>query len=314
MPLPLLITVGSLFLLWVLMNLKTSRPDGKLIGKLHPYRHMMPYLMRTRNESVVYFDTFIDAGKLLAYLEAAKPRLGVDVTHCVVGALARALAENPKMNQFVVGRRIYQRNDRVVAFSMKRKQKDREAKLAVVRMVVPGGQTFPGLCKAINDKIDVERSGKKTYTDKELSLFGGLPRPLLAAGVRLFRWLDYHNLLPGSFMANDPMYVSCVVANLGSLGMGAAFHHLYEWGNAPLFMMVGQIEDRPVVEGGQLAVRKILHVRWSYDERIDDGLNARFGIDSVKRCLEDPFTLLGGVKEDGSDVLPLDAPAPKTAA
>jgi hypothetical protein len=305
-----------LFVAWVLMNLKTSRPDGTLIGRLHPYRKMMFYLMQGRNESIVYFDNHVRAEKLLAYLARAREKFPVDITHCLVGAAAVGLAEVPRMNQFVMGRRLYQRNQRVVSFSMKRKQKDREAKLSVARMVVAPGETFPELCQRINGRINVERSGEKTYTDKELDFFGPVPRPVLNAGIRIVRWLDYHNLLPGSFIHGDPMYVSMFIANLGSLGMGAAYHHLYEWGNCPLFMMVGQIEDRPVVEDGQLGVGKVLHLRWSYDERIDDGLNARFGMDSVKKVLEDPFTYLGGVGPDGGDgpAPPLDGSVPAAPA
>jgi hypothetical protein len=311
---PTLIVCGGLLLLWVLINLKTSRPDGTLIGKIHPYRRMLPFLMKTRNESVVYFESAIDAERLIPYLEEMKRRHPIDLTHCVVAAINRGLAENPRMNQFCVGRRLYQRKERVIAFSMLRKKKDREARMAVVRMVMPDGETFPSLIKRMEEKIGVERSDKQTYTDKELSFFLTLPRPILSAGVRVFRWLDYHNLLPGGFISGDPMYVSVVLANLGSLGMGAGFHHLYEWGNCPLFLMVGKIEERAVVEDGKVVVKKILPVRFTYDERIDDGLNARFGIDSVKRCLEDPARYLGGLAEDGSDSIPLDQPVVEKTA
>ena len=64
------------------------------------------------------------------------------------------------------------------------------------------------------------------------------------------------------------------------------------------------------VEAGQVVVRPTLHIRWSYDERIDDGLNARFGIDSALRALEHPFEYFGCIAEDGSDRHPLGAAAP----
>ena len=75
--------------------------------------------------------------------------------------------------------------------------------------------------------------------------------------------------------------------------MGSGFHHLYEWGTCPIFMTVGKIEDRPVVREGVLTHRPLLHIRFSYDERIDDGLSARHAIDAVKRVLEDPSTFFG---------------------
>ena len=78
-----------------------------------------------------------------------------------------------------------------------------------------------------------------------------------------------------------------------------------------MFMMTGKIEDRPAVVDGQVVVRKTLHIRWSYDERIDDGLNARFGINAVHRALENPFEYFGCLAHDGSDRRPLDAGAPE---
>ena len=51
----------------------------------------------------------------------------------------------------------------------------------------------------------------------------------------MVRWLDSVNLLPGSFIHPDPMYASMFIANLGSVKLESAFHHLYEYGNIPLF-------------------------------------------------------------------------------
>jgi hypothetical protein len=313
MTLAILIACGALLALCIAVNLKTSRSDGTLVRDLHPYRRIMPYIMQGRNESMVYFDDCVRAERLLEYVARARQRFPLDVSHCLVGAAARALAVTPALNRFVSGRRLYQRNQRVISFSMKRKALDRAAKLAVVKLAVPPGQTFAELCQRIDREIEVERSGAKTYTDRELSLFTRMPRPLLDLGVRLLRWLDFHNLLPAGFIRGDGMYASLFVANLGSLGMGAAYHHLYEWGNCPVFLMVGKVEERALVEEGKLVIGKVLPLRYSYDERIEDGLNARHGMEAVRAALEDPFTWLGCVAEDGSDARPLDAPPPAAA-
>ncbi len=51
----------------------------------------------------------------------------------------------------------------------------------------------------------------------------------------------------------------------------------------------------------------MLHIRFTYDERIDDGLNARFGIESVRRVLANPARYFGCIRDDGSDAFPLGA-------
>ena len=300
-----LIGAGVVFVIWVLLNMKTSRADGVYLKATHKFRKMMPYLMRGRNESVVYFDSYVNAEPLLEYLQhpASKAR-GVDLTHAVVAASAIGQLENPQMNRFVAGRRLYQRKGVFITFSMKRKKLDRAAKVAISKLEATAEDTFDSFASRMGGNIKEERSDKKTYTDKELDLFLLFPRPVLRFFVALVRTLDYYNLLPNAFIKGDAMYTSMVVANLGSLNMGAGYHHLYEWGTCPLFLMVGKIEERPVVENGEVVVRKMLHLRYSFDERIDDGLNARFGIDSVARVLADPYKNLGCLAEDGSDYRP----------
>lgn len=296
---PALLAFSALFLLFILINCKTSRSDGTLVPGVHPYRVMLGHITPKRNEAIVYFDCYVRAEKLLAYIAEAKKHTEVDVTHCLVGAVSQALVENPRMNRFVAGRRLYQRRERQVTFSAKRKRLDREAKLAAIKINLgpdaESSETFKALCARINSQIGEERSERPTYLDRELGLLTSIPRPILLRGVQLFFWLDHHNLLPKSFIDNDAMFTSVFIANLGSLGMDPGYHHLYEWGNCPVFITAGRIAERPAVVDGQLVVEKSLHLRFSYDERIDDGLNARFGIDAIKRILEDPFTHLGSL-------------------
>lgn len=289
------VAAAVLLACWLLINCKTSRSDGTLIPSVHPYRVMLGHITPRRNEAIVYFDSYVRADRLLAYVAAAKGKLDVDITHCLIAAVGTALKENPRMNRFVAGRRLYQRRARTVTFSAKRKRLDREAKLAAVKITLKDGDDFAALCRSVNRSIGEERSDRPTYLDRELGLLTKVPRALLIRGVNLCFWLDHHNLLPASFIDNDAMFTSVFIANLGSLDMDPGYHHLYEWGNCPVFLTAGRITDRPAVDGDRVIVQKTLHLRWSYDERIDDGLNARFGIDAVKRILEDPFTHLGNL-------------------
>jgi hypothetical protein len=287
-----------------LVQLKTSRSDGDLV-QIHPFRRMMFYIMPGRNESVVYFDRAVRAEKLEAYLAQAREAFGANMTHTLTAAVGIGLGENPKMNHFVVGRRLYARKGRWVTFSMKRQKLNKQAKLSAVKLEMKDGETFRELVERINQQVNVERSGERTDADKEFDLLNLLPRFGLNGAASLLRTLDYYNILPAFFIKGDGMYTSAFIANLGSVGMGAGYHHLYEYGTCPLFIMVGQVEERPVVEDGKVVVGRVLPIRFSYDERIADGLTARFGIESVARVLEDPFHWLGCVKPDGSDTRPM---------
>ncbi len=286
--------------LWLLLEFKTSRPDGTLIS-VPPYRRIMQYLMPTRNESVVYFDAEFDATKLNAWLEQVKVTCGSGITHATVAALGIGLSAAPHMNRFVEGRRLYQRKGRWFTFSMLRTRLHHQAKIGTVKREFLDGESFNEWCDRVNGGITEERSGKKTSGDKELDLFNLLPRPLLVVAAKLISLANYYNLLPGFFIKDDPMHTSMFVANLGSLNMGAGYHHLFEYGNCPLFIMFGKTELAPMVVNGEVVVRPRMPIRFSFDERIDHGLGARFGIEAVLRVLRDPERFFGCTKADMSD-------------
>ncbi|MCO4773952.1 MAG: 2-oxo acid dehydrogenase subunit E2 [Deltaproteobacteria bacterium] len=302
--------VGGVVTLLLLLEAKRGRHDGQLVRRPHPYRRLMMYVMPSRNESIVYFESKVRAEALEAWLPAAREAWGAGPTHAIVAALAVSLSKNPKMNRFVSGRRMYRRNDRVLTFSMKRTKLDATSQLAMVRYTVQPGETFGGFCKAIDAKVHRNRSGETTSTDKEYAFFDVVPRFLLRPGQYVIRILDYYNILPRMFIDGDGMYCSCFIANLGSLGMDAPTHHLYEWGNCPLFLGVGATREEPIVEDGAVGVGRVMTLRWSYDERIADGLTARAGIDDMVAVLEDPARWLGDPTASGDGASLESAPSP----
>ena len=302
-----MIAVLVLLLVWVLLTLKTSRSDGQLVKQLHPYRKMLFHIMPSKTESVVFYEETLRAETLLAYTEKSRALFQADLNHLLVAATGVALRENPEMNRFIRGCRLYQRSGVWLTFSMKRKKLEKESRVAAVKLEIDGTENFEELSKRINGLVDIERSSALTYADRELGFFAKVPRPILRGCVGLFSFLDYFNLLPGSFIEKDGLYTSAFIANLGSLGMKAGYHHLFEWGNCPVFITLGEIEERAVIEEGAVVVGKVLPIRITYDERIDDGLTAKGAVASLKRILSEPQLHLGCIAEDGSDRFALGA-------
>jgi hypothetical protein len=137
------------------------------------------------------------------------------------------------------------------------------------------------------------RSGRETATEREIRAFLRVPAPMLRLGVRLVRRLDAWGLLPGSFLAGDPLYASVFVANLGSVGLEAAYHHLYEYGTIPIFVTVGRLHRAPVVlEDGSVTSRERVTLRYTYDERVEDGFYAARALEFLHGLLEEPARLV----------------------
>ena len=75
------------------------------------------------------------------------------------------------------------------------------------------------------------------------------------------------------------------MANLGSVGMDAGYHHFWEYGTCPMFAMMGKIRER---HDGV----KVMTCRYTYDERIEDGLYAGITLDGIKERVENPEKLI----------------------
>ena len=284
--------------LMVLLEFKTSRPDGQLVRSIHPYRQLMPFVMKGRNESAFYYEADVPAEPILDYIDRGKKDHGFSFVHCSVAALGATLAKHPRLNQFISGRRLYRRNGGYLTFSMKRKKLDNTSKIAVVKMRLSPEETFREFCERVDAKITVERSNTETQADKEYKVYRSLPRPLLNLGVWLWKTLDYYNLLPGFLMESDGMYTSVFVANLGSFKSEGGWHHLYEWGNCPIFIVLGMTRERVVLEGGVPVSRKFIPIRITLDERIDDGMTAQAGVETFRRIMSNPDRYLGSLAPD----------------
>lgn len=269
------------------------RRDGTL-ARVAPYRRIMPFLMRGKGESVVLFEQQLDMSRAQPWLETWNHRTGQHATafHLVLYAIGRVLHERPHLNRFVSGRRIYDRRGVFMTFAAKKAMHD-DAPLATVRREFPAGESFAEMVAALNTDIQVAKSDAISKVDKELGFFLRLPVVVLAAAVGLLRWLDNVGLAPRALIGDDPMYTSAFIANLGSLKIDAAYHHLYEYGNCPLFCTVGRLAPAPIVIDGAVEVRPSLLLRYTYDERIEDGFYAASAISRVRSWIEDPASWIG---------------------
>ncbi|MGE0713771.1 MAG: 2-oxo acid dehydrogenase subunit E2 [Planctomycetota bacterium] len=266
------------------------RPDGKL-AETAPYRRFMPLLMPGRNESAVSFELTLDLSRaepFLAELNAERPDRRATLFHLVMWGLVRTLHERPHLNRFVAGGRIWDRDGIWLSFAAKQQRLAEDAPLVVLKRCFDPAASLREVIEALHGAVEVGRSGARTQSDRELDALLALP----GCGARLALWLgrllDGWGLLPRAMLEADPFYASVFVANLGSLNLDAATHHLYEWGTVPIFCTIGRVQDAVVPVGGVPAVRRQGVLRFSYDERIEDGLYAGRALARLKELLEDP--------------------------
>jgi len=264
------------------------RADSTLVRDISTTRRFMPYLSTRRNSSLVYYTTEIEVGPALRFLEEQnrdRPKeRQVTLFHLYLRSVAAALYERPAVNRFVAGGKIWQREDVFITLSAKEQLVD-GAPVVTIKRHFRSDEGLLQMVDSLRDQLAARRSGRLSQADKEVNVVAFLPGFLVRAGLALLRMADYLGLLPASMIESDPMFSSIFVANLGSVGLDAGYHHLWEYGTCSLFAVLGRIHERP--DGGA-SVR----VKYSYDERIADGMYAAITLASVKERLEKPQSLL----------------------
>jgi hypothetical protein len=269
------------------------RHDGDPVPGLPASRRIMPIIMRGRSESIVLHDSVFGIAEARAWLKdynRAHPRRAT-LFHLLAYGCAAALHQRPALNRFVSGGRIYQRRGVHLAFVAKREMSD-TGEMATVKIEVAPTESFPQFVENITAAIEGARGAPRAI-DREETFFASLPVPILRAAFRLILALDDWNLLPRWFTRDDPMFVSLFLANLGSAGISDAYHHLYEYGNCSLFGAMSAPQRMTFVEGDAVVVREALRVRWSFDERINDGFYSARSLRIAQSILEDPARHLG---------------------
>jgi hypothetical protein len=269
------------------------RSDGVPVAGLPAVRRLMPYLMTSKAESVVLHDAVYDLSRARPWLKAynrAHPDRAT-LFHLFAYGCARALHVRPDLNRFVAGGRIYQRNEVSFAFVAKEEMSD-VAPLVTVKVVVPPDDPFPEFVRRMTAAVARGRGGSRGI-DREVALVARLPGPVIRLGVWLARTLDAWNLLPTLFTRDDPMFSSVFLANLGSAGLSNAFHHLYEYGTTAMFGTLSAPTRMPFVEGDAVVVHDGVGVRFTFDERINDGFYAARSLAIARHVVEDPERWLG---------------------
>jgi hypothetical protein len=269
------------------------RPDGDLVRDEVPARLIMPYIMRRRNESLVFHEsTYRIAaarGWLRAYNRAHRPR--ATLFHLLTYACAVVIQARPRLNRFVSGGRIYQRRGVSISFVAKKEFTDEGAE-ATVKVPFTPDLPFRAFSGRISGLVDEAREIERRV-DKEIGLIMRLPGAVITGLVALSRALDRWNLFPWFMIKDDPLYASLFLANLGSVGVSDAYHHLYEYGTVSIFGAVLAPHRHPFVEKHQVVVDDGLSVRWTFDERIDDAYSCARSLLLVQQIMEDPARHLG---------------------
>ncbi len=264
------------------------RADATQVRDISKTRRFMPYVSPRRNDSLVYYTTEIEVEPAQRFIEEQNRERPEDrkitLFHLYLRSLAIALHERSGINRFVAGGRLWQRDEVWITYSIKQAIAD-GAPVMTLKRRFERDEGLLEMVDSFREELAARRTGRLTTSDKELNLLIRAPGPVLRGLVGLIRLANSLGLLSKSAIDNDPMCCSIFVANLGSVGLDAGYHHLWEYGTCSNFAVVGRVQAR---HDGV----KVMEVKYSYDERIEDGMYAAITMAGIKERIENPERLL----------------------
>ncbi len=263
------------------------RPDATLVTGLPTVRRFMPFISPRRNDSLVLYTQEVEADAALRFVDeynrGKDAEHSITLFHLVLRSVALALHEYPGVNRFVAGGRLWQRDGVWITFAAKQEILP-GSPLLTIKREFPEGEDLDSMVGSILDQIRSRRRGRKTASDKEMNLASLLPPALTRLAVLALQGANRFGLLPKKMIDDDPLYATIFFANLGSVGLEAGYHHLWEYGTCSMFAVMGRLKER---HDGVI----VFENQYSYDERMEDGLYGGLAMAKIKQLLESPESL-----------------------
>ena len=271
-----------------------DRKDGRLIHSLAPFYKFMPYIMPTKNDACNQFEDCIEITDTDRWLRQKRLEgyKGLGYLHLFIAAYVRMVSMRPGINRFVAGRRIYARNNIEVVLTVRRTMSTTSNETTIKAVFAPTDTIFD-VYRKMNEKIDeIKYGGEDNNTEQVAGALLKLPRFLLRFAIGCLRVMDYFGIIPQKLLDASPFHGSMIITDMGSLGIPPIVHHLYDFGNMPVFVAFGcKYHKNEVLDDGTVVRRKYIDYTVNTDERICDGFYYATTLKHLKRLLSHPEQL-----------------------
>lgn len=250
-----------------------DRRDGRLLRSLDPFYKFAPFIMKMKNDANNSFADSIEITEVDRFLKKkrAEGYPGMGMLHVFLASYVRVVSQKPALNRFVAGQRIFARNDIEIVLIVK-KNMSVESGETSIKVKLDPRDTISDIYKKINAEIEKIKNGQDTDTDDVAKTLMKIPRLILKFLVFLLNILEYFGKLPQALVDVSPFHGSMFVTDLGSIGIPPVYHHLYNFGNIPLFLAFGAKRRSLEVQlDGSVIEKKYIDYTLVLDERISDG-------------------------------------------
>ena len=251
-----------------------DRKEGRLLRSLPAFAKFVPFIMPTRNDACNQYEESFEVSDVDRRLRKLRVDgyKGIGILHFIIAAYIRGVSMLPGMNRFVVGRRIYARDNIEVVMTVKRSLAI-DATETTIKVVFEPTDTIFDVYRKMNEKIDeIKTVEGNNNTEDVAEAMCKAPRFLLRFALTILRIMDYFGWLPQSLLDASPFHGSMIITDLGSLRIGPIYHHIYNFGTLPVFISFGAKRHAYELDRhGNMVDRKYVDCKFVMDERTVDG-------------------------------------------
>ena len=270
--------------------------EGRRVKTLPPMSYVMPYIMKTRNTSMNYIKDAIDIEKAEAYIRKKRQEglSSFGMLHIFLAVYARTVSQKPGINRFIRGQKIYTRDHIEVMMTIK-KEMTLESPDTCIKFYMSPGDTadtiYHNFNKLVEDNKAKSGNGESSF-DSTARILTYIPGIMLRFTVGFLRFIDYFGLLPRFLTHISPFHASLAITSMGSLGIPPIYHHLYDFGNIPVFISYGaKRRENELDKNGQPVTRRYIDIAVVTDERVCDGFYFASALKYMRTLFNNPELL-----------------------
>ena len=255
--------------------------------RVKAWRKLAGSLWAPPDDPQFYGEIQVDAAAMLAYIDEARRRSGahVTVTHLVGRAVAYGLTEVPSLGVRLAFGREYPRESTDVFFIVAAPGEQ----LSGVKVVSTDTKSAVQVARELEQRSRAIERDEDPEFGRTKALLQWMPAPLLRPAMRLSAFLtsDLNLDLPGLGLPRQP-FGGAMVTSIGMWGISRAISPLARHYRVPVLVLVGAVEEQPVVVAGRVVARPMLTLTATFDHRYADGLQAAELAKAVRAYLSHP--------------------------
>lgn len=259
--------------------------------RLSTWRKMSVAAWAPPDDPTIYGMLDVDVTRLLEVLEERSRTSGtkVTLTHAAARAMALAIREHPFVNVIVRWRRIYERQSVDIFLQVAVVEPGGSPDLSGCKVTDADQKTVVEIAQEVAGRAKAIRKNEDPEFRKTKANIAGIPSIFMRPALLLMGFLQYTlNLDLTSFgLPRDP-FGSAMVTSVGMFGIRVGFAPIFPPSRCPSLLLVGAIEDRPVVRDGEIVIRKMVTLTGTFDHRVIDGFHGGELAKTIKEVLENP--------------------------